>query len=139
MRLCGDAATATLSMAEFQKVRQLVSVPGMDDEMQRAAGLALGLDRPALRISAGVLRRSLLDLIPDGISGLPDSDLHVIGGEVCVFGQSFHDGIGEAVDGNSAAGHQRLTFWQRNLTALFLKFMWSTPRMLYISFLNTMR
>ena len=53
----GDATAAALGMAEFQEVRQLVAVPGVDRHL-KGVGAFLGvLYRPALGIGSGAVWR----------------------------------------------------------------------------------
>ena len=105
-------------MAEFQEVRQLVAVSGVDRHL-KGMGAFLGvLYRPALGIGSGAVWRCRLDLIPDGIPGLFYSGLHIIAGGISKIIQLLHDLVCQLVYLDRT--HDRLAFWQRSFTALRL-------------------
>nr|DAZ53409.1 MAG TPA: hypothetical protein [Caudoviricetes sp.] len=103
VRSCRHTPTAALGVPIFQKVRQLVSVLGMDDHLEALAGFFLFCCHPTGFIPTCPRRCACLDLFLDRLGRLSNSPFDLGGCQLCIFLQAFIDGFCHPVDTHGLA------------------------------------
>ena len=122
MRPGSYATASSFGMAVFQQMRQLIPISGMNSDFQGMGALGSGLCRPAFGVLACADRGGRGYLLFHGIRRLLYGSLYSVRCRIRVIVQLPHDRVGKLIHTDFCT-HQRLTFRQSNLIALFLQFM----------------
>src|SRR5699024_9910875 len=98
MVLGSHTPAPALGMSEFEKMCQLVTVPGMHRHRQTAGGFLHLFYRPAFCLVPGILWRMGADVILYHVPGVSDCLLYILSGKIRIFLKSVHDGIRQGID-----------------------------------------